>query len=293
VARGTQHLKRRSPANARVAAQPLPKSKRPRHARWEDQLFFSRLRVHAKWMFAALAIVFAFGFVLFGIGSGSTGISDALQNFFQGFSLSGGTSTSSLVKKTQEHPKNAAAWRNLATKYEQDNQDANAIAALTTYTTLRPKDTDALSELAGLDLQRASDWETVYEGLEEKAQALSPTSPFAPKSTSALGKAYASLTNPITSALQSDSTTAAENAYSQVYTYLGDRQSAYKKLAKLNPKDANTQYELGQASQDAGDSKTAITAYTTFLKLAPDDPLAGTARKALKQLKSTSSTASG
>jgi tetratricopeptide (TPR) repeat protein len=293
VARGTQHLKRRSPANARVAAEPLPKSKRPRHARWEDQLFFSRLRVHAKWMFAALAIVFAFGFVLFGIGSGSTGISDALQNFFQGFSLSGGTSVSSLVKKTQEHPKSAVAWRNLATKYEQENQDTNAVAALTTYTTLRPKDTNALSELAGLDLQRATDWETVYQAQEEQAQALTPTSPFDPKSTSALGKAFASLTNPITSALESNTGTAAEDAYGEVITYLNDRLDAYKKLAKLQPDDANTQYELGQSAQDAESTKTAIKAYTAFLKLAPDDPLASTARKALKQLKSTSSTASG
>jgi len=293
VARGTQHLKRRTAANARVAAQPLPKSKRPQHARWEDQLFFSRLRVHAKWMFALLAIVFAFGFVLFGIGSGSTGISDALQNFFQGFGVSGGSSISSLVKKTEQSPKSAVAWRNLASAYEQKDQDDNAISALTTFTTLRPKNTDALTELAGLDLQRATDWETVYQGQESQAEALAPSSAFNPKSTSALGKAYASLTNPITSAVQSGSSSAAQNAYGQVITFLSNRLAIYQKLAKLSPKDANTQYELGQAAEDAGNPKTAIAGYTAFLKLAPDDPLASTARKAVKQLKSASSTTSG
>ena len=292
MARGTQHRKRRPAAHARLA-EPLPKAKRPQHARWEDQLFFSRLRVHAKWMFVVLAIVFAFGFVLFGIGSGSTGIGDALQNFFQGFGGSGGSSISSLQKKAQEHPKSAAAWQNLANAYEQKDEDDNAIAALTTYTTLRPKDQNALSQLAGLYLQRASDWETVYEDQATQAQALVPGSPFQPKSTSALGKAFSSLTNPISSALQTTAQTRTDDAYGQVISYLTDRLDTYKKLAKLAPKDANTQYELGQAAQDAGNTKVAIAAYTAFLKLAPDDPLAGTARKALKQLKSTSATTGG
>ena len=53
-------------------------------------MFFPRLRRQAKWVFVLLALVFAFGFVAFGVGSGSTGISDILRgNFFGG----GGTST--------------------------------------------------------------------------------------------------------------------------------------------------------------------------------------------------------
>jgi tetratricopeptide (TPR) repeat protein len=244
-------------------------------------------------VFLFLAIVFAVGFTLLGVGSGSTGIGDALQNFFQGFGGSGGSSVSSLVKKTEEQPKNAAAWRSLATKYESDDQDDNAIGALTTYTTLKPKDQSALTELAGLYLRRASDWETIYEDQEAETQALVPSSPFSPKSTSKLGKAFASLTPPITSDVQSTMSSSAENAYDEVLTYLSDRESVYKKLAKLTPKDSNTQYELGQAAQDTGDSKTAIAAYKAFLKLAPDDPLAGTARKALKQLQGTSSAAAG
>jgi Flp pilus assembly protein TadD len=244
-------------------------------------------------VFLFLAIVFAVGFTLLGVGSGSTGIGDALQNFFQGFGGSGGSSLSSLVKKTEEQPKSAVAWRNLATKYEGDSRDDDAIGALTTYTTLRPKDQSALTELAGLYLKRASDWETVYEDDEAQTQALVPTSPFSPKSTSELGKAFASLAAPITSAVQSTTSTSAETAYDQVLGYLSDREGVYKKLAKLTPKDSNTQYELGQAAQDTGDSKTAIAAYQAFLKLAPNDPLAGTARKALKQLKGTSATAAG
>jgi hypothetical protein len=83
VARGTQHRKRRPQPNARVAAAPAAgKGKRVKHERWEDQLFFSRLRSHAKWVFVFLAFVFAASFVLFGVGSGSSGITEAMQSLF-------------------------------------------------------------------------------------------------------------------------------------------------------------------------------------------------------------------
>ena len=84
MARGTQHRKRRPRPHAGSVAQPAPQPKRSKvkHASWEEQLFFSRLRAHAKWMFVFLALAFGVGFVIFGVGSGSTGISDALQNFF-------------------------------------------------------------------------------------------------------------------------------------------------------------------------------------------------------------------
>ena len=76
MARGTQHRKRRPPANARVAASTAAKPKRPKRPAYEEQLFFGRLRGHAKWMFVLLAVVFALSFVFLGVGSGSTGISD-------------------------------------------------------------------------------------------------------------------------------------------------------------------------------------------------------------------------
>ena len=67
-------------------------------------------------------------------------------------------------------------------------------------------------------------------------------------------------------------------------TYLDEREGVYKKLAKLSPEDAITQYSLALAASDSGDTKTAIAAYKAFLKLAPSDSQAPTARAALKQL---------
>src|SRR5215208_8243830 len=48
----------------------------------EQDMFFPKLRRQAKWMFVFLALVFGLGFVLFGVGSGSGGLSDLLQGNF-------------------------------------------------------------------------------------------------------------------------------------------------------------------------------------------------------------------
>ncbi len=283
MARGTQHRKRRPQTNARVAGQPAAASKRPKRPAYEEQLFFGRLRNHAKVVFVLLAAVFVISFVFLGVGSGSTGISQILENFFSGTSSSG-KSVSALQKQTVEHPKSAAAWLALANKLQQKNQLDNAAAALTTYTTLRPKDTDQLSILASIYLRRAQDWDTIYNNLSQYTQTLAPSPLLNPKSGSSLAQALTTVTNPLTSAVSAESTTATSNAYSQVLSFLTQRLDVDKKIAALQPKDATTQLELAQAASDAQDVKTAVTAYKAFLKLAPSDPSAATARKTLKQL---------
>src|SRR5881394_1625033 len=85
-------------ARKRPQQQQKPKPKRKQQT-WEDQLFFSRLRRHTKWMFVLLALVFGVGFVAFGVGSGSTGISDILRGNFFGGNSSG---TSSRIKDDQK-----------------------------------------------------------------------------------------------------------------------------------------------------------------------------------------------
>jgi Flp pilus assembly protein TadD len=283
VARGTQHRKRRPQTNAGVAARtagPPPKPKRPAY---EEQLFFGRLRNHAKPVFVALAAVFVLSFVFLGVGSGSTGISQIVSNFFSGTSGSS-KSLGSLQKQTVEHPKSAAAWLAYANKLQQESKWDDAAAALTTYTKLRPKDTDQLSTLASLYLRRAQDWNTVYQTQQAYTQTLTPGSLVVPKSTSPLGKALATVTNPLANAVSAQSSTTTSNAYQQVISYLGQRLTVYKKIGALQPKDATTQLELAQAAQDASDSATAIAAYRAFLKLAPSDSSAPTARAALKTL---------
>jgi tetratricopeptide (TPR) repeat protein len=288
VARGTQHRKRRPRTNARAAAAVAAPAKahRQKPPQWQEQLFFSRLRNHAKWIYVFLAICFAATFALLGVGSGSSGISSALQNLFSS-NGSSGPSISGLQHKVQQHPQNATAWRDLATAYEQKHQTANAITALERYTALRPKDQDALTELAAQYTSQASTYSTEAQAAQAAAQAANPAATFAPPSTSPLGQVFNSptgLKSPLGSAL---STQASSNATSLIQQYTqaaGNAESTYKKIAALAPTDASAQVQLGQAAQAANDTAVAIAAYRTFLKLAPSDPLAPQVRQVLKAL---------
>jgi tetratricopeptide (TPR) repeat protein len=302
VARGTQHRKRRPHQNAQSAAVAATASERQRHKQktpqWQEELFFSRLRNHAKWVFVFLAVVFAVSFVFFGVGSGSTGITDALQNAFH-FG-GGGTSVSKLQSKADKNPTNALAWRNLATALEQKQRTQEAVNALERYTALKPKDGGALAELASQYGTLAQGYSNDYTAAQNQALASStPASAFAPASTTALGKAFQdpnALKDPISAAVESLVSTKQSTAYSNYQTAQQNAEKTYQKIVALNPNDATTQIQLGQAAQAAQDPATAVAAYTKFLKLAPTDPLAAQVKAALKALKaqvSTSSSASG
>jgi tetratricopeptide (TPR) repeat protein len=289
VARGTQHRKRRPQANARLTPAPAG-PRRPRRPAYEDQLFFGKLRVHAKWIFVLMAVAFVGTFVFLGVGSGSTGISQVVQGLFSG-SSAGGPSVSSLQKKTQQHPKDAAAWLAYANKLQANQKLDDAATALTTYTKLKPKDSGALRQLASIYIQRAQDWENLSQISTTRTQALSPTA-VTPDPSSTLGQALNSVTTPLTSAISTTQSTTSSNAQAKVQTYLGDNETAYQRLAKLTPDDATTQLSLAQAAGYASDTKTEIAAYKAFLKLAPNDSQAPTARQTLKQLEKTGSSTS-
>jgi cytochrome c-type biogenesis protein CcmH/NrfG len=301
VARGTQHRKRRPKPDARAAAIAATPARKQKPPQWQEELFFQRLRNHAKWMFVLLALVFAVGFVFFGVGSGN-GISDALQNAFSFGHSAGGTSVSKLQKKVDAHPKDATAWRDLATALEQKQNAKDAVTALEHYTALRPKDQGALSELAAQYNNLSTTYANEYSAAQAQAAAQSPPGEaFAPPANSPFGKAFAdpaALKDPIAAAVSTVSSTAQSTAYT---SYIGAQQkavAAYKKLAALNPNEATTQIQLGQAALGAKDTATAIAAFEKFLKLAPTDPAAAQVKQALKQLKasaaaSASASASG
>jgi cytochrome c-type biogenesis protein CcmH/NrfG len=288
VARGTQHRKRRPRADARPAAAVAATSKphRQKPPQWQEQLFFSRLRNHAKWIYVFLAVCFAATFALLGVGSGSSGISSALQNFFSSNSSSG-PSISGLQHKVAQHPQSATAWRDLATAYEQKHRTSDAITALERYTALRPKDSGALQELAAQYTSQASDLYTQAQNAQAAAQVADPSSTFAPPSTSPLGQVFNSptgLQSPISQALSSNASASATALLQQYNQAATNAEGVYKKLAALTPNDASAQIQLGQSAQAAGDTAAAIAAYRKFLRLAPSDPLAPQVRQVLKQL---------
>jgi tetratricopeptide (TPR) repeat protein len=286
VAKGTQHRKRRPAENAPAAAVAAPKRQKP--PAWQEELFFQRLRNHAKWAYVGLAVAFVLGFVLLGVGSGSSGASDVLGSMFN-FGSGGGTSISKLEKKVAKEPSNAKAWRDLATALEQKQRTQDAVNALERYTALRPKDQNAIAELASQYGTLANTYAGDYSSAQaDAAQHASPGEAFAPASTTPFGKAFAdptALKDPISAAVQTAASAKQSTAYSNFQAAQRNAESAYQKLVKLNPADATTQIQLGQAAQAAGDTKNAIAAYNAFLKLAPTDPLAPQVKQALKTLK--------
>ena len=295
MARGTQHRKRRPAQNARASSVAATPHKKP--PQWQEELFFQRLRNHAKWMFVLLAVVFALGFVFFGVGSGSTGISDALQNAFN-FGNKGGSSIGKLQSTADKHPNDPTAWRNLATALEQKQRTQEAVTALERYTALRPRDQSALSELASQYGTLATNYSNDYAAAEQAmAEQESPASAFGPPSTTPLGKAFASATgllNPISAAVATVSNAKLTTALTGYRSAQSSAENAYKRLVVLNPNDATSQIQLGQTAQAAQDTATAIKAFTAFLKLAPTDPLAPQVKQALKSLRAqAAATSSG
>jgi tetratricopeptide (TPR) repeat protein len=255
--------------------------------RFEDTLFFSRLRKRAKWVFIFLAVVFAGGFVLFGVGSSNvSGLSDIFNGI--GGGGSGQPSVSKAEKATQKNPKDAAAWKTLAAAYDTTGDIPSAISAWTTYNTLRPKDIEGLQSLATDYEQQFSTQTQVAAAAQAEAQNTQGTQ-FGPPPTSPLGRALNSVSDPIAQA-------ASDGANQRFNTALQTRQATaqqlegvYKRLAALHrPVEPSDQLLLAQAAQNAGDTAAAIAAYRAFIKLAPDDPNAAYARQQVKALGSPS-----
>jgi cytochrome c-type biogenesis protein CcmH/NrfG len=246
--------------------------------------------VHAKWAFVLLALVFGLGFVFLGIGSGSNGITDALQNAFNFGKSGGGTSISSLEHKTQKNPLDAKAWRDLATAYETKQRTNDAIIALAQYTGLRPGDAAALAELASEYSQQAGQYAQDYQTSLQTAAVLTPPfAAFPPPPTSPLGKALNdpnALQDPISTTLRNQAQAAQQTALSNYQTAQQNAEHAYQKVAKLTPKDPNAQYQLAQAADAAGDTKIAVAAYKAVIKLVPSstDPLRVDAKQRLNAL---------
>ena len=127
-------------------------------------MFFPRLRRHAKWMFVFLALVFGLGFVGFGVGAGGVGVGDVFRG-----GGGGGPSVESAREKTEENPKNAAAWEELSQALQAEGDNAEAIQAQQQLVALRPKDPNALRTLAALQLTIISEKQTQAQIIQGNA----------------------------------------------------------------------------------------------------------------------------
>jgi predicted O-linked N-acetylglucosamine transferase (SPINDLY family) len=273
----------------KAAARPKTPARARRHHKSggnpTQALFFERMRRKAKFVYFLLAILFAITFAFLGVGSGSSGLSDLFTNI--NIFHHSGTSVSSAQKEIQKHPNAAKGYRDLATAYEGKAETASAITALQQYVAINKKDGKALSELAGLQLSQAADYQNQYGNAYQIQQQVSPSTTFLPRGK--LGTALG--TNPIEQAQASLAGQNASNLGQRMALSYSDAVATYQQLAKLQPNNANAQFQLGNTAQTAAQitgsptfNLTAVAAYKAYLKLSPDASTAAQVRALIKQL---------
>ena len=233
-------------------------------------------------MFVFLALAFAVGFVGFGVGSDvQGGIADAIG-------VGGGTGQPSVEdarERLEKNPNDPTALRDLATALQTDNRPEEAIAPLERYAGLRPRDEEALRQLAGLHLTKATKLREQAQQAQLEAQALAPGTIFQPPAGSPFAQALSKA--PITDAATQRANERLTKVYGQMQAAYGDAKSAYERLARVAPEDPSIQLQLADAAVNSGDTQTALKAYRRFLKLAPDDPTAPLVRQEIKRLQAT------
>jgi len=242
-------------------------------------MFFPRLRRHAKWMFLFLALAFGLGFVGFGVGAGGIGIGDVFRDAAGG---TGVPSISDSEQKVLDNPKDAQAFKDLATAHQAEGNLDEAVEALQSYIALKPRNTDALRELAALHLQQASAAQERAQIYQYRSAYLAPGSI---RDTIFQLNGSPLTPDPITNAVSTAYDREISAAASEIQAASAQAVEAYRRITEIQPKDPTVQLELAQAAQSANDTATVIAAYEAFLKLAPDDPTAPEVRRILKQYK--------
>jgi tetratricopeptide (TPR) repeat protein len=255
----------------------------------ENQLFFTRLRTQAKWAFALMVVVFVVGFAFLGVGSGGLDLQSLVQDVFGAKGGGGGTSISKAQADVQKHPREPAAWKQLATAYQNKGQIDQAITALTQYAALRPKDATQLQQLAQLEKTQADNAATDYQLAYLAQQSSGAGSTFGPSSSSKLGQA---LVDPISSAVSTRDSTHVQQALTKYQTASTRALATYKRLAKLQGGQAAS-FQLAQAAEHFGDAKTAIAAYTRVLHLSSDPSTKAQIRAKIRSLRTSSANAGG
>jgi tetratricopeptide (TPR) repeat protein len=249
-------------------------------------MFFPKLRRRAKWVFLALAIAFAGGFLFFGVGAGGSGIGDYFSDLFNRNPSATGASVDEALERLQDDPQNAEAQLELAQAYQAEGQVDEAIAAYERYRAAQPRDTDAMRALAALYGQKTAEAIDRAQRASAEAQAarlqqeLAPTSPFA----------QAIRENRIGESVAGEAEARATVAQQEAQR-LGRLQTAvYQELTLIENDDPLLFLQFAQAAEVAQDYPSAVAAYQRFLRLSPDDPSARQVRERIRLLESLAGT---
>ena len=260
MARGQAQRRRHAQSHARKSARSA-----------EDLMFFPKLRRRARWVFLLLAIAFAIGFVAFGVGTGvgGTSIGDVLRDLIG--QQNTGSSIDDARKDALAHPKDADAQFAYANALQARGHTQEAINALQAYTALKPKDTDALRQLANLWGSVANKARQEQQVATAQATEASAASSIAVPDSDFLRDVEQ---NKIADALAQQANARASAAAGRAQSAAASQQNVYEQLTLLIPDDPSVFLSLGIAAQEANDAQSAIAAYQKFLDLAPNDPSA-------------------
>ena len=243
-----------------------------------QDLFFVKMRRHQKWLYGLLAVVFALGFVGVGVGSGNgAGLDQIYSGIFGG---GGGDSVSKAQDAIKKDPKNAKAYRDLATAYEQKGDNGAAATALNRYLVLKKTDAATWGELGGLQLSQGNQFTTQYQNAQQAAQIADPSAPFLPGGV--LGSAVGQ--NP---AYQGASQAAASQTsvlYQKATGAFSQAVKAYQKASHLRPHNTAYLQLLATAAANAGNNPVAAQALRNYLKVSPNLPNKAQIEKEIKAL---------
>jgi tetratricopeptide (TPR) repeat protein len=276
-------------AKAKQGAQPAKAAARRsggrrRHAGGgnpNQDLFFTKLRKRAKYIYVLLAVLFAITFAFLGVGSGQGG----LDQLFQGLNIfhRSSNAVSKAQKEIKDHPKSPKGFRDLATAYETKGDTGNAISALQQYTALRPKDAKTMTELAGLQSTQAQDYLQQYQTAYTNKQLLTPSQSFLP--TGKLGQALG--TNKAEDVAGQSADAAVQDLQQRTQLAYNNALTTYQAVTKLTPNDANAWFQFAQSAQQAGNPSAAVAGYKRYLKLNPTSTSRAQIEALIKQLSPT------
>lgn len=241
-----------------------------------QDLFFVRLRRRQKWIYAFLAVIFAATFAGVGVGSGNGG---GLDQLYSGLFGGGGSSVSKAKDEIKKNP--TKGYRDLATAYETNGDNAGAISALQSYLALKKKDADVWGELGGLQLTQAQTYLTQYQAVQANAQLADPSAPFLPGGT--LAQAVGTNAAYQNAAQQASSQSSA--LYQQVTASLSSAVTSYQKVTQIRPRSTTAWEELATAATNAGNGKVALGAWQRVLKLDPHSPQRSSIERQIASIK--------
>jgi len=282
-----QRLAERQRLQSAAVTPEAPKKKVKKERSWEDQLLLGRMRRHMKWVFVLLAVFFALGFVVFGVGTGSGGgsLGDVLRDLF-GKSKTNIPTLAEAQREVADHPNDPGALHDLAVAQRNARQYQAAAATLEKYVKLRPKDAAGLTLLAATYATEAATVQNEASALRSQGLGSGFTSnacQFA-GTTGFLNAACENRADEAQNTAFEDRANQASERATAIYAKQAD---VYSRLVQLTPGSADAYKLWAAAAGRANKRQEQIRAYEQLLQRFPTDPDAARIRALLKQLKAS------